>query len=574
MDVDGEKTAPPQPDELAERLGAVRIEGVTVPPPPDAADAASPLAPGFTLIDERVPASMTIEVETEEDCEAALALRYGNSEIRAIQTSDPAWLEYSPTPEQQTSFLRLNGFLEERFLHASRCPKFTFVPFRARWAKRVQPDDALVCRAVIGLSPQGYAAAFATRGDSPTAAAYLFWRCVRSPDSRDEPWQQHYRMAEEPPFHDIDSIISSVDRSTVALWIGDSTLVVVDLLSRTAPPIHLHLHDLGSPVTDLRANGERAVLVLENGEAVVVDYLHPGEEKIRYHLTFRMHLADIPTEPEAPPPSPTVYNPVSGEPLEAAAPPPPLVPTTTTTTDEVVTHRVVAVEFDELNARAVVFSMADGGWLAHGELPPPGTPIEEALAFLSTSLRYSVMGIAPDLCDREFRAPPRERALGLLRRSVPGGEVSLAQCGHHVTWRADAALATYFERTGMAPRFPTNQSPDCGPMFSVAALGNVLVAQHQSGRVVISSLVPNPQEPDAWHARFNIRATDGATPVLLRAVPFRSLFISTTRIWALHANGELVVSRPTTKEEHDKLVRSHTANNTPPVTDTPAEKKK
>lgn len=532
MDVDG--APPPTPDELAERLGAVRLGAR----PPE----------GFTVIDERVPAQLTIQASTEEEAYAALAMRYGASEVEAIRANDPAWLEFSASEEQRASWLRLAAFLEDRFLHVSRCPKFRFIPFAGRWRKRTRPDAEIRCRAVVGLSPQGYAAAFASHGDS--SRVYLFWRCLRSPDARDEPWQQHATM---PTLRE-DALPStvSIDRSTVSMWMpAGNTLVVVDLLTRTDAPRQIHLPSLSAPVVAIAANQERALLVLETGVLVVVDYLH----SLQYDIRFCMRG----DEPPAPPtPTPVMVNPMNpAVVMDAPTPPPPLA-----RTPEIVVGRVVAVEFDELNSRGVVVSMAEGGWLAHGELPPPGTPMDDALAAFGRTLVYSVMGVSPTVGDREIKSPPREPAFGLLRRSVPGGEVSLAQCGQHVTWRADPAVCEYFERTGMATRFPTQQAFDCGPMFCVAVLGHTLVAQHRSGRVVISSLVPNPLEPDVWHTRFNI-PTDGKAPVLLRAVPFRSLFITTTRIWALHASGELVHSRPSSKEEHNRLTRAHAASDTP-----------
>ena len=530
-------------ERIANELGGIALDtrGGTAPMPADIQ----------VDMDERTPDSIAVNARTEQEAMGALITHYGLSEITAIRSLDPGWLAFAGDADRNNWF-RLAAYLQTRFRHTRYTPEVSFSRFTGRWAKQSRKAAAsgaggtreLVVSMVVGLSPQGVAAVLARRGSSNKH--YLFARSVHDTDPA--PWRAH----EATPALAGLPRCASIDRHTVAMWCEPGVLVVVpDVLDRASVPVQIRLDPTAPPVESVLANSEYAVVVHTNGDATVVDYRH----SVSYAVgAFLMPPVSQPaTEPSAtPPPTPAAVNPLTGEALEAPQPP-------SVAVEQYERHAIASMAFDELNSRGVVFSTALG-WLVHGELAPPGTAGADAHAFLSTSLAWAQMGPTVALGDRTYKHPPQEPALGLCRRSVPGGDVVLAQCGQHIAYRNDSARQI-LELTGVAPRAPTRFVNDVGPMLSVAVLGTTVAVFSRSNRVFISTVVPAHDSPDSWGARFRVdpHNTELGTGVLFPVRPYRALCVTTTNIFALYMDGTLMECHPGTQP--------HSA----PITDVSAE---
>lgn len=484
--------------------------------------------------DDRSPNNVTAVANTPDEMHRLLVMRFGASELSAI-LRDPDMRNVRRDAEGMPDWFHVAELIEKYWRHEYRTPIMCEVLWKARFHDKPKRQADIRVWQVIGLSPQGWAAALATKGDS--TKRYLFYRNVHNEDDGGV-WVQAPGFKPLPGGHN--PICTNIDGSIVSMGFAishnkpdgstttDTQVLIFDLTRPADAPIGITSPDGAPRVVDLTANDRRLLLVHEEGSLTVI-----------HHKTGIIYaLAPVcPAPPSEPIASPSV-NPITGEALEKEEEPKP----------EWIRHRVALATHDQCDPDTIALSTREG-WVVRISLPPPETPAAEALEKIANSMEFIQMGVNSKLGD-PYKHPPQEPAASLCSRCVPGGDTTLAQCGWHIVYRNNSAEGCPF-----SARYPAYQAFDCGPFNCVAILGTTLAVHTHNNKLFIASMVPCVENPSREPVRFRTGTHGQDSPIKAAPVPYPSLCITMRHVFWLLPDGVLMVSTPATDQQHEAAMR-------------------
>ena len=510
------------------------------------------------------PLNLKMPTATDEQCHAVLATRYGHSEAAAMRYADRDLGE-------QASWRAVLDAAERTHMHEYRRP----VARNVRWTQMsylCNGGDRSTSRAgdyplwefrqCVGLSPaSGYAAVLAVDAADHTTLfvadvmarappmAYGTERTFGSGDYAEEhtpeavepvQWHQHRAWAPWPEFRKYRPTAVAVGGSMAAVCDSDNRVTVVDMAGYDVgdhASLNIGFGD-SSSVRSLAVDDGHLAAVCADGTVWIVDLKAP-------HAKFNLHV-HVPARAAAAAPGSAAtgaVNPLSGEALEAKdagggddADKQPAAP---------VAASIGRAVFNDLAPGQVAFSVA-GGYIAFTSLAPSGTAAAEAEAHAADHMRLVRCAPEPHVGD-SFKSCPEELAVGLCFRAWPdAADMVLAQAGQHLSYQCPGPLADYIAATGVAPRPPMHFVGDVGPFNDLAVYGTTLVVHGRDTNVVrVVTLVPDTRgdAADSGGARYAIPPEYKPPGV---AMPYRALAVTMQRIFALLADGTVLIAQPDT----------------------------
>jgi hypothetical protein len=599
-------------EELARRIGGVTIDEDKLYSVFDSiASRAKPL-------DSRSNSAVPIPTSDDRECFMALSIKYGASEVLGISHTDFRWLAFAESvdffnvrdgggtgngkeeaPSKPLKWIQFAKYMENHNTHESRVPNYKVRQFyeprmctkKSMVAKK--PDADTVVQYIIGMSPQGWCAALASRNGAKKC--HLIHTTVRLSDSEAEitPWKQHHRA---PAFPSVDvepPTCANIEQNMVCIYYAKRDLVyIIDLVSEEIDEVNIQCKGDGGGDNDdsdteltivhCTASKHHLLCAHKNGMLSVIDYrnnIHAAFTLQCTHTQLKRGNTDATatTEKDAAAEAEkkekkqqesriVMVNPLTNEPLQDNG------NNNNNNNDDSDTHRhnVVLIAFDEFDETSFAMS-THLGWIIHGRLAPPKTALDDMVKSIAHSFCWYPMGSSPSLSDAySAKYSTREPAYGLCCRSVPGGDMVLAQCGaHHISYRCDSVRATEARIGRLTTRVSAAEVLDSGPWHTVAVCGTTVVLHSRKTNCVrICSTVVDPADPtlgirpcysvDATLYNFhnplpstaasgNARAFAAVPPVVERA--YRSLCVCADRIYCLLGNGDIVCIRPSSDQE-------------------------
>ena len=508
-----------QASDIADQLGNLSLSGKHI-----------------TLLqtDDRSPNNVTAVANTPEEMHRLLVTRFGSSELSAI-LQDPDVRNVRRDANSMPDWFHVAELVEKYWRHEYRTPIMCEVLWKARFHNKPKRQADIRMWQMVGLSPQGWAAALGVKGES--SKRYLFFRNVHNEDDGGV-WVQAPGFKALPGGHN--PACTNIDGSTVSMAFPvsrikadgtgaiDTQVLIFDVARPNDDAIVIPAPDDAPRVVDVTANDRRVLLVHEEGSLTVIHH--------KTNVTYA--FAPMCPAPPSPPIASTSVNPITGEQLE----------TPEETKPEWIRHRVALATHDQCDPDTIALSTREG-WVARITLPPPETPAPAALQKIADTMEFIQMGVDSKLGD-PYKHPPQEPATSLCSRCVPGGDATVVQCGWHITYRNNSADGCPF-----SARYPAYQAFDCGPMNCVALLGTTLAVHTRNNKLFIASMVPCVEDPTREPVRFRTGTHGQDSPIKAAPAPYPSLSITMRHIFWLLPDGTLMVSTPATEQEHTAALR-------------------